>query len=333
MIGWAPRKRNAFGVEQMAGPAGTFNAGVLAVGPAGRPFLEWWNARTSRYCLLEPGRALFSEQGWLASLPPVRLRGLREPGWNVNGYHLADQDVEWEDGSPRVGGVPVRCFHFLTFDPLAARPSSARLSPTSPRVWPSTAERPGAARLCREYAERVLAAGHEAAQAEQGPLERLADGTAVDANMRAAYLEALLEHEAGGGEAPPNPFDDGDADGFLRWLDEPWDGQDEAFPASRATWSACTRAWTGCTARSRRSPAPTPSASSGGCPKPSSAATSISPSVGCLHRRRRVRTPAWWSSRTTTATSWPRSRRSASSLSWRVTAPLRRAAALARRRH
>ena len=198
--------------------------------PPGRPFLEWWNARTSRYCLLEPGRALFSEQGWLALAPTLfDCEVVREPGWNVNGYHLADRDVEWEDGSPRVGGVPVRCFHFLTFDPL--RPDRLSSEPNVAAVWPSAAERPGAARLCREYAERVLAAGHEAAQAEQGPLERLADGTAVDANMRAAYLEALLEHEAGGGEAPPNPFDDGDADGFLRWLDEPWEGQDEAFPA------------------------------------------------------------------------------------------------------
>jgi hypothetical protein len=39
--------------------------------------------------------------------------------------------------------------------------------------------------------------------------------------MRAAYAEALLQHEAGGGEAPPNPFDDGDVEGFLAWLDEP----------------------------------------------------------------------------------------------------------------
>jgi len=56
------------------------------------------------------------------------------------------------------------------------------------------------------------------------PFAELPDGTPVDPNMRAAYGEALLEHEVGRGAAPPNPFDTGDAEAFLRWLAEPWEG-------------------------------------------------------------------------------------------------------------
>ena len=230
MIGWAPRLRNAFGADQTLVRAGTFNAGLLAVGEGADPFLDWWNDRTARYCLLEPGRALFVDQGWLALVPTLFDCHIeREPGWNVNGYHLADRDVEWDGDGPTVGGEPIRCFHFITFDPLA--PERLSREPHIAAVWPSAADRPGAARLCREYAERVLAAGHEAAQKEVAPFERLADGTPLDPNMRTVYAEALLRHEAGNGEAPPNPFDDGDAEGFLRWLDEPWEGQDKGFPA------------------------------------------------------------------------------------------------------
>jgi hypothetical protein len=230
MIGWAPRLRNAFGADQMLVRAGTFNAGLLAVDAGALPFLDWWNDRTARYCLLEPGRGLFVDQGWLALAPTLfDCHVVREPGWNVNGYHLADCDVEWEGDRPRVGGRPIRCFHFITFDPF--QPERLSREPNIAAVWPSAADRPGAARLCRQYAARVLAAGHEAAQAEEGTFERLADGTAVDPNMRAVYAEALLRHEAGVGEAPPNPFADGDAEGFLCWLDEPWEGEDDRFPA------------------------------------------------------------------------------------------------------
>ena len=156
----------------------------------------------------------------------------------------------------------------------------------------------------------MLAAGHEAAQAEVGPFERLADGTPVDPNMRAVYAEALLRHEAGMGEAPPNPFGDGDADEFLRWLEEPWGGQDDEFPVSRYLVGFHTRFdWV--TGRSRRFPAPTRSAICAGCPRPTIAGTSIFPSAGCLPGYRPLRTPRSWSSRTGIATSWPRSKRSA----------------------
>ena len=332
MIGWAPRLRNAFGADQMLVRAGTFNAGLLAAGEGALPFLDWWNDRTARYCLLEPGRALFVDQGWLALVPTLfDCHVVREPGWNVNGYHLADCDVEWEGDSPRIGGGAIRCFHFITFDPF--QPERLSREPNIAAVWPSAADRPGAARLCRQYADRVLAAGHEAAQAEEGPFERLADGTPVDSNMRAVYAEALLRHEAGGGDAPPNPFGDGDAESFLRWLDEPWECEDDRYPAvSRYLVGFHTRFdWVygsfkdvpGADAErylrwlpeavergdvelpERWVPPPIP-------PPPD-------PAFLELEDRYRDLLAALQAHR--------------SSLTWRVTAPLRRAAALARRRH
>jgi hypothetical protein len=332
MIGWAPRMRNAFGADQMLVRAGTFNAGVLAAGPGAVPFLDWWNERTARYALLEPGRALFVDQGWLALVPTLfDCHVVRELGWNVNGYHLVDRDVEWEGDDPRIDGQPIRCFHFITFDPLA--PERLSREPNIAAVWPSAAERPGAARLCRAYAERVLAAGHEAAQAEVGLFERLADGTPVDANMRAVYAEGLLQHEAGNGAAPPNPFDDGDAEGFLRWLAEPWEGQDDAFPAvSRYLVGLHTRLdWVYGSfkevpgADAERYLRWLPEAVERGdlhlpeCWVPPPVPPPPDPAFLELEDRYRDLLSALESQR--------------NSLSWRVTAPLRRAAAIVRRRH
>jgi hypothetical protein len=151
--------------------------------------------------------------------------------------------------------------------------------------------------------------------------------------MRTVYAEALLQHEAGRGQAPPNPFDDGDAEGFLRWLDEPWEGQDEAFPAvsrylvglhTRLDWVyGSFKAVPGADAErylrwlpeavergdvdlpERWVPPPGPP---GGDPALLELEDRYRDLLAALEEHR-------------------------SSLSWRVTAPLRRAAALTRRRH
>jgi hypothetical protein len=229
MPGHAPRMRNALGPDQMMVLAGTFNTGLMAASAGAVAFLDWWNERTARYCLLEPGRGLFQEQGWAALAPTLfDCRILHEPGWNVSLFDLPVEDVTWEDGRPRVQGAPLRCFHFITFDPRS--PEKLTGEEHIAGVWPAARERPGAARVCREYARRLLAAGHQEALADTSPYEWLDVGIPVDANMRAAYAEALLQHEAGRGEAPPNPFEDGDVEGFLAWLDEPAEPPREGQP-------------------------------------------------------------------------------------------------------
>lgn len=236
----APRMRNAYGPEQMMVQSGGFNGGLFAAGPRGMPFLDWWRDRIARYCLQEPNRGLFHEQGWTALAPALfDCRILREPGWNVSGFQLHDADVAWDGGRPTIAGAPLRCFHFMTFDPRRADELSSL--DVVAALWPRASQRPGAARLHAGYARRLLGAGHEAALEDVSPYDRLPDGTAVDENMRAAYAEALLRHEAGQGPAPPNPFDDGDAEGWLRWLAAPAEGSSQARPVSRYLLALHTR--------------------------------------------------------------------------------------------
>jgi hypothetical protein len=71
------------------------------------------------------------------------------------------------------------------------------------------------------------------ARADVSPYDVLPGGVHVDANMRAAYGEALLQHEAGRGPPPPNPLQDGDVEGWLGWLAEPADGPSGSPPVSR----------------------------------------------------------------------------------------------------
>jgi hypothetical protein len=120
MPGHAPRMRNALGPDQMMVLAGTFNTGLLAASADALPFLEWWNERTARYCLLEPGRGLFQEQGWTALAPTLfDCHIFREPGWNVSVFHLPVEDVTW-----RTIGLGCRA------PPCAAFTSS----PSTPRI-------------------------------------------------------------------------------------------------------------------------------------------------------------------------------------------------------
>jgi hypothetical protein len=242
MGGRAPRMRNALGAEQGSIRAGTYNTGVMAAGPRAAAFCEWWRQRVSRFCLLEPERGLFQEQGWSALAPTLfDCHVLREPGWNLSGLDLHDRDVTWEDGRPAFRGAPVRCFHYLTFDPL--NPDQLTCDPYVDTMFPRPEERPGAMRLCRDYAARVGEAGHESAQADVSPYDVLPGGVRVDANMRTAYGEALLQHEAGRGPAPPNPFDDGDVAGWLAWLAEPTDAAPDSPPVSRYLLGLHTREW------------------------------------------------------------------------------------------
>jgi len=232
MAARAPRMRNAVGPDQMAILSGTYNTGVMAADRAAQPFLEWWRARVARYCLLEPDRGLFQEQGWTTLAPTLfDCHVLRESGWNVNGFDLHDADVTWQTGQPELRGAPVRCFHYITFDPT--RPERLSTDRYLAAVFPRPDERPGAMRLCSDYSERILDAGHEEAQGDVSPFDVLSGGIRVDPVMRAAYAEAILEHEAGRGPAPPNPLRSGDAEGWLRWLDEPAEGPTGPAPVSR----------------------------------------------------------------------------------------------------
>jgi hypothetical protein len=192
--------------------AGVFNAGLLAVGRHGGPFLDWWEERTRRD-IVSDGRQ-GSDQRWLPLVPALFDHAVtRDPGINVTRHALQDRDVEWRDDVPYFDGGPLRCFHFSGFDPAEPDVLGQAVGGFPP---PSLAERPGVARLLRAYAERLACHG-----ARDAWPARPSNGLRTTAAMRRAYGVALRDAEAGRGPEPPTPSD---GQAFLDWLAEPADG-------------------------------------------------------------------------------------------------------------
>ncbi len=200
---------------------GVMNGGFLAVGPKGMAFLDWLHTRLERHCLHMLEQGLYGDQRWLdlaTALFPHEI--LKDPGCNVMCLNLHYRDVMWHEGRPSMPDGPLRYFHFLLgFDP--EHPEHI-CNPQFAQQWlPYLDERPGALRLAREYARRLLAHGSVQARRRPQHYDTLPGGQPVDRHVRAAYRRGVIEAELSGGPLPPNPFSDGDTDGLLRWLVEP----------------------------------------------------------------------------------------------------------------
>jgi hypothetical protein len=194
---------------------GVFNGGFLGIGSGAERFLDWWTAHSVRDCVLDLANGLHLSQSWLALVPALfEHHVLRDPGSNVMAHNLAGRDVELApDGRLEIAGAPLRFFHFTMFDP------ATRAWRRNPSWWwiPDLRDRPGTARLCDEYAERLYSCGY--AERVVPRFERLPDGRPLTAPMRRAYRDGLLAAERAGGTEPPNPFVEG-ARRFDAWLAE-----------------------------------------------------------------------------------------------------------------
>jgi hypothetical protein len=208
--------------EQVFVRHGVINAGLLGAGRGAEPFLDWWRERTARRTVIDLERGLVAEQGWLAVATAIfEHRLLRDQGCNVMGWNLQGRDVEWRGEVPFIGGAPLRHFHFnFSFDPERPHllaPFQENPPPWASRLWPMLEERPGVARICRDYAERLLAAGYRESRREAPGFAAMPDGRPFESWMRERYRNAVIRAEATGADEPPNPFTHG-PDRFTEWL-------------------------------------------------------------------------------------------------------------------
>jgi hypothetical protein len=208
---------------------GTFNGGLLGVGPGGAPFAAWLAERTARDCLRDPARGLLYSQTWLNLVPALFGHAiLRDAGVNAMVHNLRGLDLTWAGDEPSVAGTPLRLFHYSGFD--AADP--AQLSRHYPGETATHDARPGLARLLERYAGRLRAHGWP--QPPSARWSTLPGGLRLDPVARAAYRDALLAAEAGDGEEPPDPF--GPPGALVAWLRAPGaDGVPRYLARMRAT--------------------------------------------------------------------------------------------------
>ena len=212
--------------ERMLLASGVFNGGFVACGAGGRGFLDWWDARSRSGSRDDDSARQFFSQNWLTLAPSFfDHHVLRDRGCNVMGWNVLDRDVAWTGDRPTVDGGPLRFFHFAgRFDP--DHPGRLSSDPVVAAAWPDLADRPGIARLCRDYAGALIAHGHRDVRDLPGRFTALGDGTPIDDVMRVAYRRAAAARDRGGatGDWPPNPLDGATPEAFIAWLMAPPDG-------------------------------------------------------------------------------------------------------------
>lgn len=201
--------------EQYLLLAGVFNLGFIVVGEQATDFLDWWCERLRTDCIIDPANGLFVDQRWVDLVPGYFSHAIvRDRSLNVAYWNLSNRQVEERDGKAFVAGVPLRFFHFSGFDPdLPERLS--KHDGGRPRY--DLAAMPAVQRLCHDYAERLIAAGHQAAREHGYGLDLLPNGVRLDDRMRRAYREGNTSQDLV--NRPPSPWRAPDA--FLAWLREP----------------------------------------------------------------------------------------------------------------
>ena len=189
----SPRTNPAMETDDDLLSFGQFNAGFLAVGRAGREFLDWWAAKLARDCPdwdpASPRRYL--DQRWLdLAVGYFNCAICRDPGVNLARWNLHQRDLQTSGDAYLVDGTPLRVFHFSAFDP--ANPSSIkRDSRWHPKIDP--AHSPPLRRLAEDYAERLKHAGWRPRVGER-QLPEIA-GIRLTTPVRAALRAALTEAE------------------------------------------------------------------------------------------------------------------------------------------
>ena len=221
---------------------GIFNLGLIAVGQEARCFLRWWGERLSRYCVIDVPAGLFVDQRWIDWAPSYfRHTVFRDPTVNVAFWNLHERNFDVTDaGDFTVDGNPLKHFHFSGFEPDEPELLSTYdlAYPRSPRVTIDSA--PGLRQLCRQYAERVLAAGHVELSATPYGRGVDASGQSMSKWARAVYREAVLDAERRHRQVPPSPFDSDQVEAFHALTRDPW--HDRGLSAEGAARLALVRA-------------------------------------------------------------------------------------------
>ena len=202
--------------------SGVYNLGFMAVSRDASSFLEWWGASLRPEHRVGPEEPCFVDQRLLDFLPGYLSPGIvREPAYAVAYWNLHERRVSWNGAHYEVGGAPLGFFHFSGFDPASPHLLSTHQG-SPPRILLS--QETDLARLSREYAERLLAAGYLDGIGIPYGFAKTAHGLAFDRRMRRVYREGIAAAASTGAGAPPNPLDPREVEDFMVWLNSPPDG-------------------------------------------------------------------------------------------------------------
>jgi len=201
--------------ERQIRMTGIYNLGFVALrlDRSTKAFLDWWQERLERFCLVDPWRGLFVDQAWMDFAPAFvdDVAILREPRLNVAYWNLAQRSVVRTVTGWRVDGRPLGFFHFSGVDLEDVQTISRHQN----RI--RTGERPELVALFAGYRQAVLGAGHERWSAIPYGYAEFEQGAGPVPQVLRRLLLRVDPH----GKRWPDPFSTAGPDSFFSWLTEP----------------------------------------------------------------------------------------------------------------
>lgn len=168
--------------------SGAYNAGFVALN-AGHPvvaaMLDWWCDRLQFDCVVDPASGRFTDQRWLDLLPGLfaDVAILRDPGYNVAYWNLAQRPVDRRVGDWYAAGSRLVFVHFSGADPRRPR----QFSRHQDRI---DADGIGELRpLYDDYLARLLAQGHAVHATYTSPWDHFDDGERISTAHRRVYRD------------------------------------------------------------------------------------------------------------------------------------------------
>lgn len=162
--------------------SGTFNLGFAAFAntPEARTFLKWWKDKLRTHCRVDLQNGLFVDQRFVDFAPSFleHLTVLRDPGYNVAYWNLANRPVRNTASGWTAAGSPLIFFHF------------SGVTPGAPDVFSKHQSRfdmtniGDAAGLVRDYVDRLAANGQAHWSAIPYAYGHFATGEAIVDPMR-----------------------------------------------------------------------------------------------------------------------------------------------------
>lgn len=161
--------------------AGLFDAGVVAVGEKGLPFLRWWHKRIRRDAgTTEPREAPISPLDRVPALFDCAI--LRDPTLNVGHHNLHERRLTRNPaGQFLVDGQQLRLFRYDGWDPDRPWLLSAHAMPNSATLMSAN---PPLVELTEKYSARLRAAGSDAATGAGQRWTHSGDGLVLTPDLR-----------------------------------------------------------------------------------------------------------------------------------------------------
>ncbi len=201
--------------ERFIRQAGVYNLGFLGLrlDASTADFLDWWQDRLHRYCIVDLANGLFVDQSWM-DLAPAYLEDVaieRDPIFNIAYWNLPHRRIEHVGGTWKVDGRKVGFFHFsgIDFENLTA------ISRHQNRI--TLDDRPDLRPCFESYRERVLAAGHDRLAQRPygfGIFSETDIGIPPTTRRTLQRVDPLARRWS-------DPFDIRARDSFFHWLIEP----------------------------------------------------------------------------------------------------------------